>query len=87
MKWFVTGSTNSVHVGILTLNGYNRCGAPRDVLDLHPARIGQDIHVGENSAMAQTFLNQFIKIQGNYRQEILELRSEYIPLKSRGGGI
>jgi len=33
---------------------------------MHPGRIGQDLPVGENSAMAQTFLNQFIKIQDNY---------------------
>ena len=53
-------------MGILTLNGYNRCGLPRAVLGLHPGRIGQDIPIGENLAMAQTFLNQLVKVQGNY---------------------
>jgi len=66
MKWSVTWSTNSVHVRILTLNGYNRCRSPRAVFVLHPERIGQDILVRENLVMAQTFLNQFIKVQGNY---------------------
>ena len=33
---------------------------------MHPGRIGHDLHIGENPAMAQTFLNQFIKVQGNY---------------------
>ena len=33
---------------------------------MHPLRVGQDLLVGENSAMAPTVLNQFIKVQGNY---------------------
>jgi len=53
-------------VGILTLNGYNHFGWPKAVLGLHSWRIGQDIPVGKNPAMAQIFLNQFIKVQGNY---------------------
>ena len=48
------------------LNGYNRCGSPRVVLDMHHGRIGQDLIVEENPVMTQTFLNQFIKVQGNY---------------------
>jgi len=66
MRWSVTLSTDLVHVGVFTLNGYNRFGSPRVVLSLHPGRIGQYIRVGDNPAMAQTFLNQFIKVQGNY---------------------
>ena len=66
MKWSMTRSTNLVHVGILTLNGYNHSGSPRAILDLYPERISQDIPVGENPVMAQTFLNQFVKVQGNY---------------------
>jgi len=38
---------DSVHVGILTPNGYNHSGSPRAVLGLHPGRIGQDIPVGK----------------------------------------
>ena len=53
-----------IHIGILTLNSYNRYGSPSAVLDMHPRRIGQDLLVGENPAMAQTFLNQFIRVQG-----------------------
>jgi len=33
---------------------------------MHRRRIGQDLLVGENLAMAQTFLNQFIRVKGNY---------------------
>jgi len=57
MKWSVTQSTVSVHIGILTLNGYNYCGSPGAVLGMHPGRIGQELPVGENMAMAQTLLN------------------------------
>jgi len=62
MRWSVTQFTDSVHVGILTLNGYNCCGSPRVVLGMHPGRIGQDLPIGENPTIAQTFLNQFIKV-------------------------
>jgi len=34
---------------------------------MHPGRVGQDIPIRENQEMAQTFLNQFIKVQSNYR--------------------
>jgi len=33
---------------------------------MHSGRIEQDLPVGENPAMAQTFLNQFIKVHHNY---------------------
>ena len=56
---------DSVHIGVLTLSGYNLCGSPRAVLGTHPGSAGQDLPVGENPAMAQTFLNQFIKVQSN----------------------
>ena len=52
--------------GILTLNGYNFSRLPRAILGLHTGGIGQDIHVRKILAMAQMFLNQFIKVQGNY---------------------
>ena len=35
MRWSVTWSTSSVHVRILTLNGYNNCGSSRAVLGMH----------------------------------------------------
>ena len=59
----MTQSTNSVHVEI---NDNNHYGSSRAVLSMHPERIEHDLLVGENPAMAQTFLNQFIKVQGNY---------------------
>ena len=66
MGWSMTQSIDSVHVEILKLNGYNHYGSPRAVLSMHPGKIGQDLLVGENLAMAQTFLNQFIKVHNNY---------------------
>jgi len=68
MNWQVTRTTDSVHMGILTVSshGYTRAGHPRCILGLHPRNILQDIPVGENSAMAQTFSNQFFRVNGNY---------------------
>ena len=87
MRWSVTRFTDSVHVRILTLNGYNCCGSPRAVLGMHPGRIRQDLPVGENLAMAQIFLNQFVKVQGNYPVRDFRAPARYVLLRSDGGGI
>ena len=59
--------TDSVNVGVLTAtsHGYTRVGPPRCILGLHPGNVLQDILVGENPTMAQTFGNQFLKVHGN----------------------
>ena len=66
MKWAVARSTDFVHIGVLMLSGNNRYRSPRAVLGMHSGRVGQVLPEGENPVMPQTFLNQFIKIQGNY---------------------
>ena len=68
MKWQVTQTTNSIHVGILIAASpdYTRAGPPRCILGLHTGNVLQDIPVGENPAMAQTFENQFFRVNGNY---------------------
>ena len=38
MKWAVTQSTDSVHIGVLTLSSYNSCRSPKVVLGMHPGR-------------------------------------------------
>jgi len=55
-------------VGILkaSSHGYTRAGPPRCILGLHPENILQDIPVGENLAMAQTFDNHLFKVSDNY---------------------
>jgi len=62
----LTWSTDTVHVAILTTQGYNQSGPPRHVIGLSSSLIDKDVSVGENPAMAQTFLNQFVKSNGNY---------------------
>ena len=67
MKWQVTRTTDSVHVGklIAASLGYTRAGPPHCILGLHPGNVLPDIPVGENSVMAQTFGNQFRQLPGN----------------------
>jgi len=67
-NWQVTRTTDSVHVGVLTASshGYTRVGHPWCILGLHLGNVLQDIPVGENPAMVQTFGNQFLKVRGNY---------------------
>ena len=64
MNWQVTRTTESVHVGIRidSSHGYARAGHPRYILGLHPGNVLQDIPVGENPVMAQTFENQFFRV-------------------------
>ena len=45
---------------------YARAVPPRCILGLHSKNVLQDILVGENPAMTQTFGNQFFKVNGNY---------------------
>jgi len=71
-------------VGILTPLGYNRSGPTRSVLGLHPERVGQDIPVGKNSAMAQTFINQFVRVLTITQKQTLELQVGYTLLRSHG---
>jgi len=68
MNWQVTWTTDSVHVGILmaSSHSYARVGPPQCILGLHPRNVLQDILVGENPAMAQTFGNQFFRVNSNY---------------------
>jgi len=54
-----------MHVGILTYNGFSRCGPPRSVIGLHPGNVSHDVPVGENPAQVPT-LNQFVKAEGHY---------------------
>jgi len=62
----MTRSADSVQAGILTPHGYDWFGPPSHVLGLHLGNIGKDVSVGENLAMAQTFLNKFVKADGNH---------------------
>jgi len=62
----VSQCTESVHVGILTHNGFTRSGPPRSVIDLHLGNIDRDVPVGVNLAKILTFLNQFVKANGSY---------------------
>jgi len=52
MKWYVTRTTDSVHVGILIAAspGYT-AGPPRCILGLHLRNVLQDIPIRENIAM------------------------------------
>ena len=66
MNWSITKSTDFVHIDILTLNGFSRCGPPQGLLALYPGNVRQDALARKNPAMVSTFLNQFVKADGNY---------------------
>ena len=88
MQWQVTQTTESVHVGKLIISSpsYTRAGPPRCIMGLHPGNVLQDIPVGENPAVAQTFGNQFFKVRGNIQPLISGLQGGFT-LRRHGGGI
>ena len=55
-----------IHIGILTLSGFTRSGLLRSVIGLHSSNIGREVPVREIPAQFLTFLNQFLKVGGNY---------------------
>ena len=52
--------------GILTPQSYRWLGHPRPVIGLYPGLADKYVPPGENLAMSRTFLNQFVKADGNY---------------------
>ena len=66
MSWRLTRSMDSVHVGILTAQGYNRLGHPRLMISFSIGLISNDVPAGENLMIAWTILNQFVKVTSNY---------------------
>ena len=47
-------------------SGYVRVGPRCCIMGLYPRNVSREIPVGENSAVALTFGNQFCKVNGNY---------------------
>ena len=87
MKWPVTQTTDSVHVGklIATSFGYTRAGPPRYILGLHPGNVLQDILVGKNPVMAQTFGTSSSKFMAIIQPLISGLQVGFIPPRPGGG--
>ena len=71
--------------GILTPQSYRWLGHPRPVIGLYLGLADKYVPPGENLAMSRTFLNQFVKADGNYRWRISGHRVGYTPTKSSGG--
>jgi len=87
MRWSVTQFTDSVHVRILTLNGYNCCGSPRAVLGMHPRRIGQDSLLEKTRQWPRHSLTNSSRFKATTQRGILGLPVGYILLRSHSGGI
>ena len=52
--------------GSLNPEWLTRSGPPRSIIGLHPGNVGRETPVGGNPAKVPTFLNQFVKVGGNY---------------------
>jgi len=81
MKWQVTRTTDSIHVGklIAMSPSYTRAGPPRCILGLHPGNVLQNIPIGENPAMAQTLETSFLKFMAIIQPLIQDSRLDSSP--------
>jgi len=55
-----------MHVEALTLHGFTHSGPLRSAIGLLPGNVNHEVPVGEIPAQVSTFLNQFMKAEGNY---------------------
>ena len=86
MKWQVTWTTDSIHVGKLIAMslGYTRAGPPRCILGLHLGNVLQDIPVGGNPAMAQLLKINSSKSTATILQLISGPQAGFIPPRPGG---
>ena len=66
MAWRLTPQRESVIVGNLTARGAARANRPTYVTGLLPGLMTKDVPAGEMPYMANTFVNYFMAVGGNY---------------------
>jgi len=66
MNWHLSWSTDSVQIGMFTAVGFPYSVSTQPVLCLHPGLVEKEVPTGETPTMAWTFLNYFVKVEGNY---------------------
>jgi len=66
MTWRLTPQRESVVVGHLAARGANRAHRPAYVTGLLPGLMAKDVPAGEMPHMANTFINYFMAVGGNY---------------------
>ena len=66
MEWDLSKSISGVSLGKLGANEAYPAGHGRDVLGLHLGLVRAKYPIGETPQLAATFINQFLKVRGDF---------------------
>jgi len=66
MEWNLSKSISGVSLSKLNANETYAAGHGRDVSELHPELIRAEYPTGETPQLAATFINQFMKVRGDF---------------------
>ena len=66
MEWDLSKSISDVSLGKLGANEAYAAGHGRDIFWLHPRLDRAEYPIGETPQLAATFINQFLKVRGDF---------------------
>jgi len=66
MEWDLSKSISGVSLGKLGANEAYSAGHGKDVFGLHPRLVRAEYPIGETPQLATTFINQFLKVTGDF---------------------
>jgi len=66
MEWDLTRSVSDVSLGILGAKNVHSGGHGKEIFDLFPGLLRSEYAIGETPRLGTTFINQFIKVRGDF---------------------
>jgi len=66
MEWDLSKSISVMSLGKVGVNEAYPAGHGRDIFGLHPGLISAEYPTGETPQLAATFINQFLKVRGDF---------------------
>jgi len=73
MEWDLSKSISGVSLGKLGANEAYPAGQGRDVFGLHPGLVRAEYPTGKTLQLAATFINQFLKVRGDFSADFCPL--------------
>jgi len=66
MEWNLSQSISSVFISKLDAKEAYPTGHEKDVFSLYPRLVRAEYPIGETPQLATTFINQFLKVRGDF---------------------
>ena len=66
MEWNLSKSTSSVSLSKLGVKEEYHAGHEKDIFNLYPGLVMAEYPTGETPQLATTFINQFLKVRGDF---------------------